>query len=339
MYNIEKIRNIGIIAHIDAGKTTTTEHILFYTGKEHKMGKVDDGTTVMDWMEEERKRGITIMSAATTCIWKDHTINIIDTPGHVDFTAEVERSLRVLDGAIGVFCAVGGVEAQSETVWKQADRYHVPRIAFVNKMDRVGASFENVLSSMKARLKVRPVVVTMPWGSESGFRGIIDIIRMKAYTFDEETQGKVVIEQEIPEDLVGRAKALYEEMIDTLADFDDEIIEKYACGALMERDLMASIRKATLSEKITPVLAGASFRHKGVQHLLDAVIDFLPSPKERPPVVGIQPKNNQSVVRLPEMDESLCALAFKTAFDKHGELTYTRIYSGELKEGDRKSVV
>lgn len=330
--SIEKIRNIGIIAHIDAGKTTTSERILFYTEREHKMGDVDDGTTVLDYLEEERNRGITITSAATTCHWKDYTINLIDTPGHVDFTAEVERSLRVLDGAVGVFCGVGGVEAQSETVWKQADRYHVPRIAFINKLDRVGANFDVVLQSMEKRLHVKTVVVTMPWGSESQFQGIVDILKKKAYTFSVESQGKEIIEHEVPDELEKQRKLYYEEMVNALADFDDSIIEKFSNDTLTIDDVKFSLRKATLAGKITPVLAGSSLKYKGVQFLLDAVIDYLPSPKDVESITGLNPKTGKSI-SIPYDDKSLTALAFKTTFDKHGELTYLRIYSGTIQEG------
>lgn len=330
--SIEKIRNIGIIAHIDAGKTTTSERILFYTEREHKMGDVDDGTTVLDYLEEERNRGITITSAATTCHWKDYTINLIDTPGHVDFTAEVERSLRVLDGAVGVFCGVGGVEAQSETVWKQADRYHVPRIAFINKLDRVGANFDAVLQSMEKRLHVKTVVVTMPWGSESQFQGIVDILKKKAYTFSVESQGKEIIEHEVPDELEKQRKLYYEEMVNALADFDDSIIEKFSNDTLTLDDVKFSLRKATLAGKITPVLAGSSLKYKGVQFLLDAVIDYLPSPKDVESITGLNPKTGKSI-SIPYDDKSLTALAFKTTFDKHGELTYLRIYSGTIQEG------
>ncbi len=330
--NIEKIRNIGIIAHIDAGKTTTSERILFYTEKEHKMGDVDDGTTVMDFMEEERNRGITITSAATTCHWKDYIINLIDTPGHVDFTAEVERSLRVLDGAVGVFCAVGGVEAQSETVWKQADRYHVPRIAFINKLDRIGANFDNVLQSMQKRLHVKPVVLSMPWGCESNFQGVIDILKDKAYTFTAESQGKEIIEHEVPEDLGKQRKSYYEDLVNSLADVDDSIIEKFSNDTLSIQDIKSSLRKATLAGKITPVFAGSSLKYKGVQLLLDAIVDYLPSPQDVESITGINVKTNKSIA-IPSDDKSLTALAFKTAFDKHGELTYLRIYSGTIQEG------
>lgn len=330
--DINKIRNIGIIAHIDAGKTTTTERILYYTGKEHKIGEVDEGTTIMDWMEEERKRGITITSATTTCPWKDYSINIIDTPGHVDFTAEVERSLRVLDGAIGVFCGVGGVEPQSETVWKQANRYHVPRIAFINKMDRIGANFEGALNAIEKQLAANPVVIVMPWGSEGNLHGVIDIVRMKAVIFDEASLGRTMIDQEIPSEFLPQAKAYRDKLIDALATFDDEIIEKFSEGHLTEADIKKSLRKATLQESITPVLAGASVRNKGVQCLLDAVVDYLPSPKERPPMTGFHPKTEKSVAFHVD-DENLCSLAFKTNFDSHGDITYVRIYSGVLEEG------
>jgi elongation factor G len=330
--DITKIRNIGIIAHIDAGKTTTSERILFYTGKEHKMGEVDNGNTTMDFAEDERRRGITIKSAATNCVWRDQSINLIDTPGHVDFTAEVERSLRVLDGAIGVFCAVGGVEPQSETVWRQANRYKVPRLAFINKMDRVGADFDGVLAAMRQKLHATPVVLTMPWGSQNDLCGVIDIIRMKALQFDEESLGKNVIEQDIPTGLISQAKAYYHQLLDTLANFDDEIIEKFSSGTLRETDIKKSLRLATLQGKIHPTLAGASFRNKGVQNLLDAVVDYLPSPMDMPPITGFHPKTEKTVTCKVD-DEKLCALAYKTTFDKHGDITYIRIYSGTLEEG------
>jgi len=332
MADIEKIRNIGIIAHIDAGKTTTTERILYYTEKEHKMGNVDEGNTVMDYLEDERNRGITIVSAATTCIWRDHRINIIDTPGHVDFTAEVERSLRVLDGAIGIFCAVGGVEAQSETVWRQADHYHVPRIAFINKMDRVGASFPKVLQAMRSRLKANPVVLVMPWGQESNFQGIIDILKQKAYTFSTESLGKDVTELEIPEEYKEQALEYREALINEVANFDEEIIEKYTEDTLTEEDLKKSIRKATIAGNITPVFTGASLRYKGVQPLLDAIVDYLPSPKDIPPIVGLNSKTEKQM-KIKYDSKELCAFVFKTTFDKHGELSYVRMYSGELTEG------
>lgn len=332
MLDLAKIRNIGIIAHIDAGKTTTSERIIYYTNREHKMGDVDDGTTVLDYLEEERNRGISITSAATTCIWKDYNINLIDTPGHVDFTAEVERSLRVLDGAVGIFCAVGGVEAQSETVWKQADRYHIPRLAFINKMDRVGANFDNVLTAMRKRLKANPVAITIPWGAESQFCGIIHILKNKAYTFPEESLGKEVIEHPIPEEYIDQRNFYYEQLIDTLAEYDNTIIEKFSLNNLTVEDIQISIRKLTLAGNITPTLAGAAFKHKGVQFLLDAVVDYLPCPTEVPAIIGINPKNNKEI-KIAYNDSSLCLLAFKTTFDKHGDLTYVRIYSGKIQEG------
>lgn len=332
MVDIEKIRNIGIIAHIDAGKTTTSERILFYTEKEHKMGDVDDGTTVMDFMEDERNRGITIGSAATTCLWKGYNINLIDTPGHVDFTAEVERSLRVLDGAVGVFCGVGGVEAQSETVWKQANRYHVPRIALVNKLDRVGADFDAVIDSIRKRLHATTVVLTMPWGSESGFQGVIEVLKSKAYTFTEESQGKEIVEHDMPSDFEPKRKFYYEELVNTLADFDDSIIEKFSNNTLSLDDIKTSLRKATLEGKITPVLAGSALKHKGIQFVLDAVVDYLPSPKDVASITGLNPKTNKPMTFTYD-DKNLVGLAFKTTFDKHGDLTYVRIYSGKIEEG------
>lgn len=335
MSDIEKIRNIGIIAHIDAGKTTTSERILYYTGREHKMGDIDLGNTKLDYLPDERNRGITITSAATTCIWKDFSINIIDTPGHVDFTAEVERSLRVLDGAVGIFCGVGGVEAQSETVWRQADKYAIPRIAFVNKMDRVGADFNKVLDSMRNRLKTNPIAVVIPWGAESSFQGVIDVLAMKAYVFQEEDQGKTVTETDIPEDLVEVTKEYYEEIVNALADFDDDIIEKYSADELTIDDLKASLRKATLNQQVVPVLTGSSLKNKGVQPLLDAITSYLPSPKDRKVVKGTNPKTGKEVSIYPKENDNLCAFAFKTTFDKHGELTYVRIYSGKMKEGSQ----
>ncbi|WP_372368579.1 elongation factor G [Candidatus Uabimicrobium sp. HlEnr_7] len=335
MSDVKKVRNIGIIAHIDAGKTTTTERILFYTGKEHKMGEVHDGTATTDWMPEEREKGITITSAATTCSWKDHQINIIDTPGHVDFTAEVERSLRVLDGAIGVFCAVGGVEAQSETVWSQADRYKVPRIAYVNKVDRVGANFYNVVQAIQSKLGANAVPIAIPWGVESDFQGVIDLVNMKCFTFSEETDGRSVVEQEIAEDYLEEAKEQREVLINALADIDDSIIEKYMEETLVIEDITSCLRKATLAQKIVPVLVGSSLKNKGVQLVLDATINYLPSPLDVPPIDGIHPKTEKKATRHPSKDKDLCAFAFKTAFDKHGDLTYLRIYTGELEEGQQ----
>lgn len=332
MTDIAKIRNIGIIAHIDAGKTTTTERILYCTGREHKMGDVDDGTTITDWMPEERSKGITITSATITCTWKDHAVTIIDTPGHIDFTAEVERSLRVLDGAVGIFCAVGGVEAQSETVWRQANRYRVPRIAFINKMDRVGANFEAALSAMRARLNANPVVTVMPWGQEQSFRGVIDVVSMKAYIFDEKSKGKEFQELDIPKDMLPQARKYREELVDRLADFDDEIIAKFSDGNIEEQDLRRAIRRGTLDNRITPVLAGASLRYKGVQLLLDAIVDFLPSPADVPPIKGFHPDTGAEILRAFDSPH-LCALAFKSMSTKHGDITSVRVYSGKLEEG------
>ncbi|BBM85578.1 elongation factor G [Candidatus Uabimicrobium amorphum] len=335
MSEVKKIRNIGIIAHIDAGKTTTTERILFYTGKEHKMGEVHDGTATTDYMPEEREKGITITSAATTCEWNGHQINIIDTPGHVDFTAEVERSLRVLDGAIGVFCAVGGVEAQSETVWTQADRYKVPRIAYINKIDRVGADFYNVIDAICDKLGANAVPITIPHGVESNFQGVIDLIEMKYLTFCEENEGRDVTKSEIPEECLEEANEKREELINALADVDDSIIEKYMEETLVTEDVTSCLRKATLAQKVVPVLVGSSLKNKGVQTVLDATVHYLPSPLDVPPIEGIHPKTEKKEARHPSKDKDLCAFAFKTAFDKHGDLTYLRIYTGELSEGQQ----
>jgi len=279
------------MAHIDAGKTTTTERILYYTGVSYKMGEVHDGTAVMDWMEQEQERGITITSAATTCFWRDHRINIIDTPGHVDFTIEVERSLRVLDGAVAVFCGVGGVEPQSETVWRQADKYGVPRLAFVNKMDRVGADFPRVLKMMRERLKANPVALQLPLGEEESFRGVVDLIKMKAVIYDEGSLGSETHEEEIPGSLLGVAKAYRENLFEKLADLDDGFMERYLAGEIFpEEEVRALIRKGTVQSQIVPVLLGSAFKNKGVQQLLDAVVDFLPSPVDKPPVMGIHPE-------------------------------------------------
>ena len=335
MSEVKKIRNIGIIAHIDAGKTTTTERILFYTGKEHKMGEVHDGTATTDYMPEEREKGITITSAATTCAWNGHQINIIDTPGHVDFTAEVERSLRVLDGAIGVFCAVGGVEAQSETVWSQADRYKVPRIAYINKVDRVGANFYNVINAIRDKLGSNAVAITIPWGVESDFKGVIDLIEMKCLTFSDENDGRDVSKSEIPDECIDEANEKREELINALADVDDSIIEKYMEETLTTEDVVSCLRKATLAQKVVPVLVGSSLKNKGVQTVLDATVNYLPSPLDVPPIEGIHPKTEKKETRHPSKDKDLCAFAFKTAFDKHGDLTYLRIYTGELSEGQQ----
>jgi elongation factor G len=323
------------MAHIDAGKTTTTERILFYTGITHRIGEVDEGTTTMDWMVQEKERGITITSAATTCFWKDYRINIIDTPGHVDFTIEVERSLRVLDGAIAVFDSVQGVEPQSETVWRQADKYHVPRIAFMNKMDRTGADFFESVKSMVDRLGVRPVPIQLPIGKEGGFRGSIDLIQMKAIYFDDETLGAKFVVDEISADLLPLAQEYRQKMIEAVAEFDEQAMEKYINGQTpTPAEIKLAIRNGTNLLKITPVLCGASFKNKGVQLLLDAVIDFLPSPLDVPPVKGVDPKTGEELTRYPKDDDTFSALGFKIMTDPFvGQLTYFRVYSGMLKAG------
>ncbi len=332
---LEKVRNIGIIAHIDAGKTTTSERILYYTNREHKMGEVDDGNTTMDWMEEERRRGITITSAATTCRWKGHKINLIDTPGHVDFTAEVERSLRVLDGAVGVFCGVGGVEAQSETVWRQADRYKVPRLAFINKLDRVGASFTRCLEALVTKLNARVLPVTWPIGEESGFEAIIDLVSMKAVWFSEEDNGRTLDWREIPEAYREIAAEKREELVEQVAGEDDRLMARWVEDLpITEQDLIDGIRAATLQYKLTPVYCGSSLRNKGVQLVLDGVVRYLPSPADLPPVIGMEPHLQKPVSRRPDPKDHFSGLAFKTATDIHGELTYLRIYSGTLHTGD-----
>ncbi len=322
------------MAHIDAGKTTTTERILYYTGVTYKIGEVHEGTAVMDWMVQEQERGITITSAATTCYWKDHRINIIDTPGHVDFTIEVERSLRVLDGAVALFDAVAGVEPQSETVWRQADKYRVPRIAFMNKMDRVGADFYMSVDTMVERLGATPVCVQIPNGREEGFQGAVDLVRMKAYYFDIETMGSNYEEKEIPESLLPEAKKYRDKMIEALADVDEAIMEKYLAGEpVTEEEIRAALRKGTIEMSITPVLCGTAFKNKGVQPLLDAIIDYLPSPVDIPPVVGKTPGGGE-VERKADTDEPFAALAFKVMSDPFvGQLTYLRVYSGKLESG------
>ena len=332
---LDRIRNIGIMAHIDAGKTTTTERVLFYTGINYKLGEVHDGTATMDWMVQEQERGITITSAATTCHWRDHRINIIDTPGHVDFTIEVERSLRVLDGAIGVFCAVGGVEPQTETVWRQADKYGVPRIAYVNKMDRVGADFFRVVKMIEDRLGARPLVIQLPVGSEDGFRGVVDLVRMKAILWDNENLGASFRETEVPPELETRACEHREAMLETLADCDDEIMTAYLQGDPISDDrLVRAIRAAGLKLDVVPVLCGAAFRNKGVQPLLDAVVDYLPSPLDVPPIRGAEPEDGREAVR-PTSDEApFSALAFKIMADPFvGTLTFFRVYSGTRSSG------
>jgi elongation factor G len=330
-----KVRNIGIMAHIDAGKTTTTERVLYYTGKTHRMGEVDDGAATMDWMEQEKERGITITAAATTCYWQNHQVNIIDTPGHVDFTAEVERSLRVLDGAMVVFCGVGGVEPQSETVWRQADRYHVPRIAFVNKMDRVGCNFENALSMMRERLGANVIPIQLPVGQGEKFTGIIDLVGMQYRIYHEENLGATYDDLPIPESLVFESKKKREELLESLTYYDDKLLEKFLNEEpIDENEIKLAIRKATLDVKIFPVLCGSALKNKGIQKLLDAVVDFLPAPSDIPPVVGINPDSNKEERRKPSDDEPFCALAFKIATDPYvGKLTYFRVYSGTFRVG------
>ena len=330
------IRNIGIMAHIDAGKTTTTERILFYTGENHRIGEVDNGEATMDWMQQEQDRGITITSAATTCFWKDHQINIIDTPGHVDFTAEVERSLRVLDGAVGVFCAVGGVEPQTETVWKQADTYSVPRIAFVNKMDRMGANFFAVLEDMKKKLGVEPVPLFIPVGAESSFSGIIDLIREKYLTFSVTDQGSTIEEHEIPDSMIDTAQEWKEKLIDSVASFSDEITELYFEGEEIPRDMIIStLRKCTLERSLLPVFVGSSLKNIGVQTLLDGIVELLPSPLDLPPVEIINAKNPEKKEELKHNPNGpLEALIFKIQVDPQaGPLCFVRVYSGTLKKG------
>ncbi|MCD6404564.1 MAG: elongation factor G, partial [Planctomycetes bacterium] len=332
---VEKRRNIGIIAHIDAGKTTVTERVLFYTGKEHRMGEVDNGTATMDWMADEQARGITITSAATTILWRDFEITIIDTPGHVDFTAEVERSLRVLDGAVVVFSAVEGVEAQSETVWHQADKYGVPRIAFINKMDRMGADFQRVLGQIRDKLGARPVVVTLPIGAEAEFRGIIDLIRMKAVYFDDESQGRRYHLEAIPEDDLDAAEVAREESIEAVCDVDDELMEKYLSGHVSSSDIASALRRATLASAAVPVMCGSALKNTGIQPLMDAVCEYLPAPVDRPPVTGVHPKTGKNEQRHCDRSEPLAAIAFKITADQHGDLTYVRVYSGKMSTGAR----
>jgi elongation factor G len=339
-YSLEKTRNIGIMAHIDAGKTTTTERILYYTGRSHKMGEVHEGAATMDWMEQEQERGITITSAATTADWKDHRINIIDTPGHVDFTVEVERSLRVLDGAIALFDSVAGVEPQSETVWRQADKYHVPRIAYINKMDRIGANFEQGIQTMIDRLGAHPVPIQLPIGFEGDFQGIVDLINMQAIVYKDEL-GKDVVIEDIPAGMADEAQAARDHLLEELSHYDDELLEMILEEQEIPKDrLVAAIRKATLDIKLTPVLCGSSFKNKGVQPLLDAVIDFLPSPLDVPPVQGLEPvkgdEEDREAVRHASDDEPFSALAFKIMADPYvGKLTYFRVYSGKLEAGSR----
>jgi elongation factor G len=330
-----RTRNIGIIAHIDAGKTTVTERILFYTGRVHKMGEVHDGEATMDWMLEERERGITITSAVTSCQWRGFGINIIDTPGHVDFTIEVERSLRVLDGAIGVFSAVEGVEPQSETVWHQADRYRVPKIAFINKLDRIGADFYRAVEMIKERLGAVPLVLQLPWGQEDGFNGVIDLLRMKAVTWEDETLGAAFEESPIPEEMEEEAAKHRERLLEILADGNDRIMEKYLAEEEINlQDLKEAIREATIKLKLAPVLCGAALRNKGIQPLLDGIVDYLPSPVEVPPIVGHDPSTGHEDSRIADPKGPLSALAFKVMMDQGRKMTYIRLYSGAVKAGD-----
>ena len=334
-FPLDKIRNIGIMAHIDAGKTTITERILYYTGKVHKMGEVHEGSATMDWMPQEKERGITITSASTTLYWKDNRVNIIDTPGHVDFTMEVERCLRVLDGAIAVFCAVGGVEPQTETVWRQAERYGVPRVAFINKMDRTGADFYHVVKMIQDKLATSTIIVQLPWGSEENFQGIIDLIKMKAYSYTMDNLGVNYKEVSISEDMRELANEYNHKMIESLAELDEKIMEKYLEGEeIASNEIKFAIRRLTIKNKIVPVLCGSALKNKGVQLLLDATIDYLPSPLDVPPVKGIDPLTEKGIYRLVEDKEPLSSLVFKIMTDPYiGKLSFVRVYSGTLKSG------
>ena len=335
--SLERYRNIGIMAHIDAGKTTLTERILFYTGRIHRTGEVHEGGATMDWMEQERERGITITSAATTCMWRDHRINIIDTPGHVDFTVEVERSLRVLDGAVAVFCAVGGVEPQSETVWRQADKYNVPRIAFVNKMDRVGADFANVVQMMRERLGAKPVPIHIPMFVGEQFTGTIDLVEMKAITYHEASQGTTFEIHDIPRDLAEGASNARHQLLESIAEYDEQLLDDYLHEKpYTSEDLHRALRKATIGGHVNPVLCGSAFKNKGVQRLLDAVVDFLPSPPDMPPTPGTDLRDFHHINRRPEDKEAFASLAFKIMTDPYvGKLTFFRVYSGTVKTGDQ----
>jgi elongation factor G len=333
---LERCRNIGIMAHIDAGKTTTTERILFYTGKTHRIGEVHEGTATMDWMEQEQERGITITSAATTCTWRDIRINIIDTPGHVDFTAEVERSLRVLDGAVAVFDAVHGVQPQSEKVWRQADKYGVPRICFINKIDKMGADFEHAVDTLRKRLNAKPVAIQIPIGQEDKFKGVVDLIEMKSIVWQDDTIGAEYITGEIPAELQKKAEAFHTQLVETVAENDDEMLHKFLEGeTISPAELRASLRKSTIALKVFPVVVGTAFKNKGVQPLLDAVVDYLPSPLDAGEVKGVNPDNGEVITRKPADNEPFSALAFKIMADPFvGQLTFIRVYSGQLKSGD-----
>jgi elongation factor G len=334
---LAQVRNIGIMAHIDAGKTTTTERVLYYTGINYKIGEVHDGTATMDWMPQEQERGITITSAATTCFWRDHRVNIIDTPGHVDFTAEVERSLRVLDGAVAVFCAVGGVEPQSETVWRQADRYRVPRVAFINKMDRVGANFAGVTDQIRTKLKANAVPVQVPLGSEEGFAGVIDLVRLKAYHYHDETLGAEYHEEEVPQDYQAEVEEYRETLLEAVAETSEDLLDHYlATGSLTEEQILTGLRLGTIGGTLVPVLCGSAFKNKGVQPLLDAVVDYLPSPEDVPPIEGFLPEGVKgSTLRHADDDEPFAALVFKIMTDPFvGQLSFIRIYSGQIATGN-----
>ena len=333
---LERCRNIGIMAHIDAGKTTTTERILFYTGRTHRIGEVHEGTATMDWMEQEQERGITITSAATTCTWRDIRINIIDTPGHVDFTAEVERSLRVLDGAVAVFDAVHGVQPQSEKVWRQADKYGVPRICFINKIDKMGADFEHAVDTIRKRLSAKPIAIQIPIGQEDKFRGVVDLINMKAIVWNDETMGAEYVTEEIPAELKKKAEAFHAQLVESIAENDDEMLHKFLEGEEITADeLRSSLRKSTIALKVFPVVVGTSFKNKGVQPLLDAVVDYLPSPLDVPETHGLNPDNGEKIFRHADDKQPFSALAFKIMADPFvGQLTFIRVYSGTLKTGD-----
>ena len=331
---INNLRNIGIIAHIDAGKTTVTERILYYTGKSYKIGEVHDGEAVMDWMADEQERGITITSAVTTCQWKNHDIQVIDTPGHVDFTIEVERSLRVLDGAVGVFCAVGGVEPQSETVWRQADKYHVPKIAFINKMDRIGASFAGTIDMMKEKLHANPLILTIPVGAEDNYKGVIDIVAMKQIIWDEDSLGATFVTEDIPGDLVDEAMAYREKLLETLSEIDDDIMEAYlAEEEIPIEKITVAIRRGTIGLNFIPILCGSALRNKGIQPLLDAIVDYLPSPLDVPPIMGVHPETGETIECPARKNNPLSALIFKVSMVEGRKLSYVRIYSGRLKTG------
>ena len=332
---LKAFRNIGIIAHIDAGKTTVTERILFYTGRSHRLGEVHDGTAVMDWMEQEQERGITITSAVTTCQWRGHELHLIDTPGHVDFTIEVERSLRVLDGAIAVFCAVGGVEPQSETVWHQADKYLVPKIAFINKMDRIGADFQNVLRQIAEKFQTVPLPLQLPLGQEGDYRGVVDLLHLRQIVWLDETLGAEFSYQDIDPVLMPGVREAREQLVARVAEWDEALMERYLEGEeVPAADLIPVIRRLTLELKVVPILCGSALRNKGIQPLLDAIVDFLPSPLDIPPIEGINPQTKEEEQRRSSEQEPFAALAFKIFMDQGRKLTYARIYSGTLKVGD-----